>query len=50
MLIRGGRWENRTNEWVRFISILLGSEPNSVEVEGKDGKEKRMALPAVFDV
>jgi hypothetical protein len=41
-------WENRSSEWVRFISVMLGAEKTAVEVEGNDG-EMRM-LPDCFGV
>ncbi|RDW74850.1 hypothetical protein BP6252_05992 [Coleophoma cylindrospora] len=31
-------WENRSSEWVRWIVVILGAEPTTVEVEGKDEK------------
>lgn len=43
------RWENRTNEWVRFLGVGLRSEGTTVEVEGGDQVTTRV-LPDCFDV
>ena len=42
------RWENRSTEWVRFISVGLGAEPTTVEIEGNEGAIR--TLPDCFDV
>jgi len=41
-------WENRSSEWARFISVLLGAEKIAVEVEGNDGEMR--TLPDCFGV
>jgi hypothetical protein len=41
-------WENRSSEWVRFLSVMLGAEATKVGVEGNEGVQK--ALPDCFDV
>lgn len=38
-------WENRSSEWVRWISVLLGADENKVEVEWKPEK---VVLPNSF--
>ena len=42
------RWENRSSEWVRFLSVIIGAEATTVEVEGKNGA--KISLPDCFDV
>jgi hypothetical protein len=42
------RWENRSSEWVRFLSVIIGAEATKVGVEGDSGAE--ISLPDCFDV
>ena len=46
-LIRN-RWENRSTEWVRFLSVMLGAETTTVKIEGNEGTIR--TLPDCFDV
>jgi hypothetical protein len=39
-------WENRSDEWVRWISILLGADETKVEVEGN--AEEKVVLRDFF--
>jgi len=40
-------WENRSSEWVRWISILLGADENKVEIEGDS--DVKVVLPDFLD-
>lgn len=39
-------WENRSDEWVRWISVMLGSDETTVGVEGK--AEEKVVLKDFF--
>lgn len=36
-----GRWENRSGDWARFISVILGAEDTTVE--SGEGASKKLA-------
>jgi hypothetical protein len=42
------RLENRSTEWVRFFSVMIGAEPTTVTAEGNE--EVIRKLPDCFDV
>ncbi|KAE9379355.1 hypothetical protein N431DRAFT_434354 [Stipitochalara longipes BDJ] len=50
VMMRGAlhAWENRSAEWVRFISVVIGAEPTTVEIEANEGAIR--TLPDCFDV
>jgi hypothetical protein len=41
-------WENRSEEWVRWIVVILGAEPTVVDIEGSESVKR--LLPDCFDV
>jgi hypothetical protein len=40
------RWENHSKEWTRSLSVIIGAEPTTVEVEGNS--EEMRILPDCF--
>lgn len=39
-------WENRSDEWVRWISVMIGAEETTVEVQDK--AEEKIVLKDFF--
>jgi len=53
VMMRGAlhAWENRSDEWIRFLSVMIGAEPTTVSVEGEHpSSSSARALPDCFDV